>query len=383
MPYYTGSAWKNAIFKFDPTDTSTAINGVHGDWEISDITDGSVGTDSTSYGNGTVNLDSNMSMYFKGGYNQPSTPGGFPVSSATVTEDSLSTLNYSSGASATPSGVLFSTTGTHTWTVPANVSTISVVAVGGGGGGYGYWNYDATELRIGTGGSGGHLTYSNNIYVTPGETLDVTVGAGGIKGNQSGGAYGGVTYSARPGDPSKIERSGNILIQAKGGDAIGYASSDNNVGLASYSGGSGGGHGSTVTGGGGGGGAGGYSGTGGSGGSDQFNPWSPTAPGGSGSGGGGSGGRGAGGQTSTGQGGGGVYGEGSSGTGGQGAGGSGGTNGNSSAAGVYGGGGGAGLTSVPGAPGGVRIVWGDTNTARTFPTTNVDQASSTDPESTV
>ena len=102
-------------------------------------------------------------------------------------------------------------------------------------------------------------------------------------------------------------------------------------------------------------------------------------------GGGGSGGAGASGQTSTGQGGGGVglYGEGSSGTGGNGAGGSGGTNGTSSAGGTFGGGGGAGYTSVPGAQGGIRIIWGDANTARTFPSTNTDQASSTDAETTV
>ena len=378
-----GSGYASSVFKFDPTDTSTAINGVHGDWEISTITDSTVGTDSTTYTGATTSIFStNMSMYGKNGYQGATS--GFGSGLAAMTSETKTTLNYVSG-SATPSGVLFNTTGTHQWTVPAGVSTISVVAVGGGGGGYGYWNVDATQLRIGTGGSGGHLTYSNNIYVTPGETLDVTVGAGGAKGNQFGGAYGSVTYSAQPGVSSNVSRSGTILVQAKGGDAIGNSSPDSNVGLASYSGGSGGGHGSTVTGGGGGGGAGGYSGTGGSGGSDQFNPWSPTAPGGSGSGGGGSGGRGAGGQTSTGQGGGGVgvYGEGSSGTGGNGAGGSGGTNGSSSAGGVYGGGGGAGYTSVVGAQGGVRIIWGDANTSRTFPSTNVDQASSTDAETTV
>ena len=378
-----GSGWASSVFKFDPTDTSTAINGVHGDWEISTITDSTVGTDSTTYTGATTSIFStNMSMYGKSGYQ--GVANGFGAGSATMTTETKTALNYVSG-SATPSGVLFNTTGTHQWTVPAGVSTISVVAVGGGGGGYGYWNVDATQLRIGTGGDGGHLVYANNIYVTPNETLDVTVGAGGAKGNQFGGAYGGVSYSAQPGVSSKIERSGTILVQAKGGNAIGNGNSDTNIGLAGYSGGSGGGHGSNVTGGGGGGGAGGYSGTGGSGGSDQFNPWSPTAPGGSGSGGGGSGGRGAGGQTSTGQGGGGVgvYGEGSSGTGGNGAGGSGGTNGSSSAAGVYGGGGGAGYTSVPGAQGGVRIIWGDANTSRTFPSTNVDQASSTDAETTV
>lgn len=38
-------------------------------------------------------------------------------------------------AAAVPSGVLFDTVGTHSWTVPAGVISISAVAVGGGGGG--------------------------------------------------------------------------------------------------------------------------------------------------------------------------------------------------------------------------------------------------------
>ena len=95
VPYYTGSAWKNGIFKFDPTDTSTAINGTHGDWDISDISDSTTGADGTAYSNGSVFLDTNMSMYFKTGY-QGGT-NGFPVSSATVVEDTKQTLGGGGG----------------------------------------------------------------------------------------------------------------------------------------------------------------------------------------------------------------------------------------------------------------------------------------------
>jgi len=49
-------------------------------------------------------------------------------------------------------GVLFTTTGTHSWTVPPGVSKISVVAVGAGGGGDG-----ATYSNDGGGGGGGGL----------------------------------------------------------------------------------------------------------------------------------------------------------------------------------------------------------------------------------
>ena len=93
--YYTGSAWKNAIFKFDPTDTTTAIDGTHGDWIISSITDGTSANDTTQYSHysevsGSVNLDSSMSMYFKSGYTGAS--NGYGVSSATVIEGTQNTL---------------------------------------------------------------------------------------------------------------------------------------------------------------------------------------------------------------------------------------------------------------------------------------------------
>ena len=61
----------------------------------------------------------------------------------------------------------YTTAGTYTFTVPANVTNIAVLCVGAGqGGGY-------------TGGAGGSLAYTNNIAVTPGDTYTVVVGAGG------------------------------------------------------------------------------------------------------------------------------------------------------------------------------------------------------------
>ena len=93
--YYTGSnaagaGWRNAVIKFDPTDTSTAINGTHGDWDISDITDSTTSADGASWSSHTTQLDTNMSMYFKSGYQ--GVTNGFNVSSASVTEDTLQTL---------------------------------------------------------------------------------------------------------------------------------------------------------------------------------------------------------------------------------------------------------------------------------------------------
>jgi hypothetical protein len=69
----------------------------------------------------------------------------------------------------------FTTVGTTTWTVPANVTSAEVLVVAGGGGG-GYGNPDR-----GAGGGGG-LVYTNYFLTTPGSTLNVTVGSGGAAG---------------------------------------------------------------------------------------------------------------------------------------------------------------------------------------------------------
>ena len=63
--------------------------------------------------------------------------------------------------------VTFSTVGSRTWTVPANVSSLQYLIVGGGGGGSG-----------GGGGAGGVL-YNSSFSVTPGYSYTVVVGDGG------------------------------------------------------------------------------------------------------------------------------------------------------------------------------------------------------------
>jgi hypothetical protein len=84
--------------------------------------------------------------------------------------------------------------------VPAGVTSISMLAIGAGGG-------SASYLGQGGGGGGGGLSFSNNVSVTPGETLDIFVGSGGAAGGEFGGAGGN----------SRIERSGSSLVKAGGG----------------------------------------------------------------------------------------------------------------------------------------------------------------------
>ena len=303
--------------------------------------------------------------------------------------------SYGVAVAAAPAGALFTTTGTHSWTVPAGVTSLAIVAVGGGGSGA---TGDGQGSRNGGSAGGGGLRYVNNVPVSPGDTLTVVVGSGGARRtslNQNG-INGGASY---------VQLSGSDLVRANGGGrgrTTGYGSGGGgSIGTGLSGGGGNGGSGYRKSGfeagANGGGGAGGYSGNGGNGARTNNNA-------GAGSGGGGGGGTsyvaGNGNTFRIGGGGGvGVYGEGSSGGGGTGTihgtygrAGSGGSNGSSGGyfgnGGGYGGGGSTPADDYPsnggshsgsGGNGAVRIIWGD---GRSFPSTNVDLASSTDGETT-
>lgn len=106
--------------------------------------------------------------------------------------------------SAAPIGQqLFSTVGTTNWLVPEGVTSISVVCIGGGGGGA----HSDTSAGRG-GGGGGALSYTNNIAVTPNETLTVVVGASGTSIAPD---------TSSPGGDSSVSRGATVLVLAKGG----------------------------------------------------------------------------------------------------------------------------------------------------------------------
>ena len=282
--------------------------------------------------------------------------------------------------------------GTYNWTAPAGVSLVSVVAIGGGAGGSGGW---------GPGGAGGGLAYKNNISVTPGQSYTVVVGSGGAGAVDDGdNSIWSMAVGSNGGESYFISTS---TIRASGGTAGQTTSPYPSVGGTNLAGDGGGSGGLSETSGSGyhwaGGGAGGYSGTGGRSGSSgsAYTGWSgQNYSGNPGAGGGG----GAGGMLTDhkppgGGGGVGFFGEGTSGSGGNGyitavtgtnggGGGSGGSDGSHSsfvtydpgaAGGNYGGGGGCGYTTGgAGGVGAVRIIWG--TSTRSFPSTNVNLASS-------
>jgi hypothetical protein len=100
------------------------------------------------------------------------------------------------------SNQLYDTPGTYTFTVPAGVTQLTMLAVGGGGGG-------SQNTTSPSGGGGGTLVFYNNVAVTPGETFTVVVGAGGTSGASFGNS-GGYSSITRVTD-------GNLLLNATGG----------------------------------------------------------------------------------------------------------------------------------------------------------------------
>lgn len=285
--------------------------------------------------------------------------------------DLQAVLESASQFVAPPGQQEYTTPGTYSWTAPAGVTSVSVVAVGGGGGGV------ATNGLGGNGGSGGGLGWKNNITVVPGQSYTVVVGSGGTALNSgTTGATAGAGGNSYFIDTSTVAGFGGLggasrttIFRAggsytgEGGGAGGSVQNSNSTADAT-----------------GGGGAGGYSGNGGNGGSIN-------SSGSAGSGGGGGGGGAGGSSDAAGAGGGvGIYGQGASGAGGTyfgsngspGGGGSFGVNGSASpgtptrpsTGGSFGGGGGGAEIyneNGPGAGGAVRIIWG---ADRAFPSTN-------------
>lgn len=287
-------------------------------------------------------------------------------------------------SSTAPAGQRLITTET-TFTVPSDITRISVLCIGAGGSGstYSVWNSSQGQryYYAGGGGGGGGLAWKNNITVAPGEVLYITRTAST-----------GSSISTQ-GETSVRRADGTILCRALAGrnalNGTGGAGGGWSHGDQGFFGGPGGSSSDGTGGGCGGGGAAGYGGGGGRGSSNIAGSF-----GGSGAGGGAGGGRSGLGNYSTarpGGGGGGVdaYGQGTSGVGASsiglgGGGGSGGASGlggsllRAGAGGGYGGGGGGGtgggttLQSKPSALGGggvVRIIYpGD---RRRFPSTFV------------
>jgi hypothetical protein len=95
---------------------------------------------------------------------------------------------------------------TQNWTVPVGVQGIVVVMSGGGGGG----GSSGNSTNNGGAGGGGGGTGIEAVGVTPGDTVAITIGAGGNGGN------GGASQSGNAGSATTVG-IGNMLYTANGG----------------------------------------------------------------------------------------------------------------------------------------------------------------------
>lgn len=99
--------------------------------------------------------------------------------------------------------------GCYTYVVPNSTSTVQLLVIGGGGAGaQGSCTYRSAG-GSGGGGGGGYVNFSAAACVTPGATLTIEVGAGGVANtcNQSG-----------TGGWSRVSQCGTIMLSSPGGN---------------------------------------------------------------------------------------------------------------------------------------------------------------------
>ena len=124
---------------------------------------------------------------------------------STTTATTISTISTTTTITTTTfipgSQKQFTTVGQSLWTVPQDVTSISVVCIGGGGGGA----TNKPNSAYGAGGGGGALSYINDLTVQPGQAIRVTVGKGG--GHQESGGHSFID----------VDNSGFKVIEAPGG----------------------------------------------------------------------------------------------------------------------------------------------------------------------
>jgi hypothetical protein len=129
----------------------------------------------------------------------------------------------------------FNGVGSCNWTVPKDVSNLSVLTVAGGGGGGG-------TAWAGGGGAGG-VVFANSVTVTPGAELPIVVGAGGAGGQNNDTCSSGSSPSQGSNGNNSSFNATFTAIGGGGGGGYGWAG---RTGCGSgKSGGSGGGAGET------------------------------------------------------------------------------------------------------------------------------------------
>jgi hypothetical protein len=164
--------------------------------------------------------DFNKSVASSSTMQVPNLGGGGPLRADLIP---AGTANYTDVKTVTQSGPYTTITfprsyitQTGGWKVPSNVTTATTIVVGGGGGG----GYGSSINRPAGGGGGGGVTASLTQSFTPGSTVSVRVGAGGL---------GGFAADA----PSVRNGQSSILGVGAGLTALGGGGGANNGGTGS------------------------------------------------------------------------------------------------------------------------------------------------------
>ena len=155
-------------------------------------------TDGTRYYKGTGNnttsngISSAIVSSFAGGTNYY-----FRAFSYAIKDGSewIPATTYTATAATTKGRKVFTASGV--FTVPSNVRSIDLFSVGGGGSG-GRRTEKGSNQYTGGGGGGGYTTTEKNISVSPGDVIQVTIGAAGINyKRQAGSSYFTINNSQR------------------------------------------------------------------------------------------------------------------------------------------------------------------------------------------
>lgn len=125
---------------------------------------------------------------FKGGTAESEQIGGVSDELVCTVPDPVPVPDPGPGPITTEITDTYTTPGIQSWIVPVGVSSISITAIGGGAGGGGGQSsrFSSTGDSGGGGGGGGGLGYTINTVVTPGQTIWIQVGAGGVGGAHRG-----------------------------------------------------------------------------------------------------------------------------------------------------------------------------------------------------
>jgi hypothetical protein len=124
-----------------------------------------------------------------------------PLRKGYITQGSTRQLFYPESSSPT----VYTIAGTYSYVVPLGITSVNAsVTGGGGGGGGGGYGTGGEQSGSGGGGGSGYTTTGSSIAVTPGETLTVVVGVGGLAGDShysrsaiGNGGNGGVSTLSR------------------------------------------------------------------------------------------------------------------------------------------------------------------------------------------